>query len=281
MAAILGGLGAAVAWASTTVCSSRSSRMVGAASVVAWTALVGLTVTVPLLIAAGNPHLGSHELVLLSIGGLGNIGGLLLSYSALREGKVGLVAPIVSAEGAVAAAIALVGGDTITTGTLIALAVVSVGVMLAGAARGEDHATEGRQTAPIALAVGAALSFGVSLYATGRIGHSLPLAWAVLPPRVVGVLVVAIPLIAAQRLQLTRRAVPLLVASGCTEVAGFAAFSAGARHDVAIAAVLASLFGAIAALAARVLFAERLTRPQVTGVSVTIAGVVALGVLQA
>jgi len=79
MAAILGGLGAAVAWASTTVCSSRSSRMVGAASVVAWTALVGLTVTVPLLIAAGNPHLGSHELVLLSIGGLGNIGGLLLS----------------------------------------------------------------------------------------------------------------------------------------------------------------------------------------------------------
>jgi multidrug transporter EmrE-like cation transporter len=30
-----------------------------------------------------------------------------------------------------------------------------------------------------------------------------------------------------------------------------------------------------------VLFSERLTRPQVAGVSVTIAGVVALGVLQA
>jgi multidrug transporter EmrE-like cation transporter len=45
--------------------------------------------------------------------------------------------------------------------------------------------------------------------------------------------------------------------------------------------VLASLFGAFAALIARVLFSERLTRPQVTGVTVTIAGVVALGVLQA
>jgi drug/metabolite transporter (DMT)-like permease len=280
MTAILGGLGAAVAWASTTLCSSRSSRMVGAASVVAWTAIVGLALTIPLLLAAGNPHLGSHELVLLAIGGIGNIGGLLLSYSALREGQVGLVAPIVSAEGAVAAAIAIAGGDTVQAGTLIALAVVTVGVVLAGAARGDNHA-DGRHAAPIALAVGAALSFGVSLYATGRIGHTLPVAWAVLPPRIVGVLVVAIPLVAAQRLQLTRRAVPLVVASGCTEVAGFAAFSAGARHDVAIAAVLASLFGAFAALIARVLFAERLTRPQVTGVTVTVAGVVALGLLQA
>jgi drug/metabolite transporter (DMT)-like permease len=280
MTAILGGLGAAVAWASTTLCSSRSSRMVGAASVVAWTALVGLAITIPLLVAAGDPHLGSHEIVLLAIGGVGNIAGLLLSYTALREGKVGLVAPIVSAEGAVAAAIALAGGDTIQTGTLIALAVVTVGVVLAGAARGEDHA-DGRNMAPIVLAVGASLSFGVSLYATGRIGHTLPVAWAVLPPRIVGVLVVAIPLIAAQRLQLTRRALPLVVASGCTEVAGFAAFAAGARRDVAIAAVLASLFGAIAALTARVLFAERLTRPQMIGVTVTVAGVVALGLLQA
>jgi drug/metabolite transporter (DMT)-like permease len=280
MTAILGGLGAAVAWASTTLCSSRSSRMVGAASVVAWTALVGLAITIPLLVAAGDPHLGSHEIVLLAIGGVGNIAGLLLSYSALREGKVGLVTPIVSAEGAIAAAIALAGGDTIETGTLIALAVVTVGVVLAGAARGEDHA-DGRNMAPIVLAVGASLSFGVSLYATGRIGHTLPVAWAVLPPRIVGVLVVAIPLIAAQRLQLTRRALPLVVASGCTEVAGFAAFAAGARRDVAIAAVLASLFGAIAALTARVLFAERLTRPQMIGVTVTVAGVVALGLLQA
>lgn len=280
MAAILGGLGAAVAWASTTLCSSRSSRMVGPASVVAWTALVGLTVTIPLLIAAGNPHIGAHELVLLSIGGVGNIGGLLLSYTALREGPVGLIAPIVSTEGAVAAAIAIAGGDPVTTGTLIALAVVVVGVVLAGAVRSENAAGE-RHVAPILLAAAAALSFGVSLYATGRIGHTLPVAWAVLPPRVVGVLVIALPLIAMRGLRLTRPALPLVVASGCCEVAGFAAFSAGARHDVAVAAVLASLFGAVAAVIARILFAERLTRPQVTGVTVTIAGVVALGVLQA
>jgi drug/metabolite transporter (DMT)-like permease len=280
MTAILGGLGAAVAWASTTLCSSRSSRMVGPASVVAWVALIGLAITVPLLIVAGDPQLGSRELVLLAIGGIGNIGGLLLSYSALRDGPVGLVAPIVSAEGAVAATIAIAGGDPIATGPLIALVVVAVGVVLAGAVRSERGAgiTHGL---PILLAGGAALSFGASLYATGRIGHTLPVAWAVLPPRLLGVLVIAIPLIVRGRLRLTRPALPLVAASGATEVLGFAAFSAGARHDVAVAAVLASLFGAVAALIARVVFAERLTRPQATGVTVTIAGVVALGVLQA
>jgi drug/metabolite transporter (DMT)-like permease len=280
MAAIFGGLGAAVAWASTTLCSSRSSRMIGPTSVVAWTAMIGLTVTIPLLIAAGDPHLGSHEVVMLTIGGVGNIGGLLLSYTALRDGPVGLVAPIVSTEGAVAATIAIAGGDTVTTGTLIALFVIVVGVVLAGAVRSQ-HGAGDKHVATILLAAGAALSFGASLYATGRIGHSLPVAWAVVPPRIVGVLVIALPLIATGALRLTRPAIPLLAASGCTEVAGFAAFSAGARHDVAVAAVLASLFGAVAAVIARVLFAERLTRPQLTGVTVIIAGVVALGVLQA
>jgi drug/metabolite transporter (DMT)-like permease len=280
MAAILGGLGAAVAWASTTLCSSRSTRMVGAASVVAWTALIGLVLTIPLLIAAGDPHLGSREIALLTIGGVGNITGLLLSYTALREGKVGLVAPIVSTEGAVAATIAILGGDTVGRGTLIALGVVVVGIVLAGAVRSAPGAGAAHATS-ILLACGAALAFGVSLYATGRIGHTLPVAWAVVPPRIVGVVAYALPLIARGALRLTRPALPLLVASGATEVLGFAAFSAGARHDVAVAAVLASLFGAVAAVLARVLFAERLTRPQVTGVTVIAAGIVALGLLQA
>jgi drug/metabolite transporter (DMT)-like permease len=208
------------------------------------------------------------------------VAGLLLSYTALRDGPVGLVAPIVSAEGALAAAIAIVAGDPVTAGTLIALAVVATGVILAGAARGEAG-EERASLAPLLLACAAALSFGASLYATGHLGRTVPVAWAVLPPRLVGVLVIALPLVAMRRLRLTRPAVPLLLASGCAEVLGFASFAAGARRDVAVAAVLASLFGAIALVAARVLFNERLTRPQVTGVSIVLAGVVALGVLRA
>jgi drug/metabolite transporter (DMT)-like permease len=280
MAGILGGLGAAVAWACSTLCSSRSSRMIGPASVLAWVALIGLVVTAPLLAAAGNPHLGGHEILLLAIGGAGNVGGLLLTYEALRHGPVGLVAPILSTEGALAAVIAIASGDPATTGALVALGVVAIGVALAAAARG-DAGAQSATGRPALLACAAALSFGASLYATGRVGQDIPAAWAVLPPRLIGTLVIALPLIAARRLRLTRPALPLLAVSGCAEVVGFLLYAAGARDDVAVAAVLASLFGAVAAVIARFLFAERLTRGQQTGVAITVAGVVALGVLQA
>ena len=88
----------------------------------------------------------------------------------------------------------------------------------------------------------------------------LPIAWAVAPPRILGVLLVFIPLAATLRLQVTRPALPLVVIAGIAEVVGFALFAVGSRHGVAVAAVLASQFAAIAAVAAYFLFRERLTR---------------------
>ena len=64
MIAILGGLGAAVAWAISTLCSSRSSRMIEPTSVAAWIMLVGLVIAVPpavLCIAFGRIVAGSWE----------------------------------------------------------------------------------------------------------------------------------------------------------------------------------------------------------------------------
>ena len=55
MLAILGGLGAAIAWAATTLCASRSSRMIGPLSVLSWVMVVGLLVTLPGALAQGVP----------------------------------------------------------------------------------------------------------------------------------------------------------------------------------------------------------------------------------
>jgi drug/metabolite transporter (DMT)-like permease len=131
------------------------------------------------------------------------------------------------------------------------------------------------------FAVGAALAFGVSLYGTGRLSADLPIAWLVLPARITGVLAVALPLLAAGRLTMTRRAAPLVVAAGLCEVLGFVSFALGARDGIAVAAVLASQFAAIAAIAAFVLFGERLARIQVAGVAAIVAGVAVLSALQA
>jgi drug/metabolite transporter (DMT)-like permease len=132
----------------------------------------------------------------------------------------------------------------------------------------------GRRGALLALA--AAGAFGVGLYATGRAGADLPVAWVVLPARAIGVLVVTIPLALTSRLELTRRALPLVVASGLAEVLGFASFAVGARHGIAVSAVLASQFAVIAAVGAYLLFGERLGRVQLIGVVLTVVGVALL-----
>jgi drug/metabolite transporter (DMT)-like permease len=95
------------------------------------------------------------------------------------------------------------------------------------------------------------------------------------------VVLVTIPLAVTARLRMTRGAAPLVVASGLLEVGGLVAFTIGARHGIAVAAVLGSQFAAIAAVAAFVLFRERLARVQVVGVAVIAVGVAVLTALQA
>ena len=279
MIAILGGLGAAIAFSVSMLASSRSSRLIGADSVVAWVMVVGLAVALPAALWDGVPaQHGAATIGWLAVAGCGNVGGLLLGYSALRVGRVGIVAPITSTEGAIAALIAVGAGEHLAPLSGVMLAVIACGVALAGAAR---DAVVPRETRAILLAVAAAIAFGAGLYATGRISARMPIPWAVLPARLVGVLVVAVPLALTSRLRLTRRALPLVVASGVAEVAGFASFAVGARHGIAVSAVLASQFAAISAVAAYLLFHERLVRLQIAGVVLVLVGVAVLSAAQA
>jgi drug/metabolite transporter (DMT)-like permease len=282
--AVLGGLAAACVWAVTLLCSTRATRLIGPSSVVAWVMLVGLVVTLPAAVAAGLPDLDGRSIALLLVAGCGNVLGLLLVYSALRTGKVGIVGPIVSTEGAIAAVLAVVAGESVAAGTGATLALIVLGIVLAGI----DRETEAEAAVPrrlladsTALAVVAAFCFGASIYATGRVSEDVPIAWAVLPPRVIGVVAVAIPLLVTSRIALTRPAVPFVVAAGICEVAGFALFALGARHGIAVTAVLASQFAGIAAVAAYVLFGERLTRVQVAGAVAIATGVALITWLQA
>jgi drug/metabolite transporter (DMT)-like permease len=276
--AVLGGFGAAACWATATLCASRSTRMIGAWSVLAWVMLVGFVVVTPFVVARGIPNaLGKSELVWLVLSGAGNVGGLLFAYKALRVGKVSIVAPITSTEGAIAAVIAVVTGETLGAGAGLMLVVIVVGVALAGMGPGGGSGDPLRATL---FAACAAACFGVSLYATGRASDVLPLVWAVFPARLLGVVAVALPLALTRRLRLTRKAVPLVVTSGLCEVLGFASYALGARHGIAVAAVLASQFAALAAVAAYFLFHERLTRVQLSGIVTIAVGVAVLTAIQ-
>ena len=285
MIAIVGGLATAVLWATTLLGSARSARLIGSWSTLGWVMLIGLVVTLPFVVAAPPVTFTERELILLTAAGIANSGGLLLVYTALRRGKVAVVGPIVSTEGAIGATLAVIAGDPISGPALAILGLIAVGVVMAAIDRrdrgpeAETATVSATGTALIALA-GAGL-FGINLFATGQIASDLPLAWAVLPARVAGVIGVTIPLVLMRRLHLTRPAVPFVVLVGICEVLGTATYAWGARDSTAIAAVIASQFAAIAAIFAFVVWGERLSRIQVVGVVTIAIGVALLAAFQA
>lgn len=294
MIPILFGLATAVLWAATLLGSARSSRLIGSWSTLAWVMLVGLVVSVPLVLFTAGPVAFSQDDVLhLVVAGIANSAGLLLVYTALRRGKVGVVGPIVSTEGAIGATLAIIlGGDPVTVISVVLLAVITIGVVMSATEPTPQPASEAAVADPgsrvaipnaaatAAIALGGAILFGVNLYATGRIATELPIAWAILPARVAGVIGVTLPLILIRRLRLARPAVPLVICVGLAEMAGVATYSLGARESAAITSVIASQFAGIAAIVAFLLFGERLGRLQVAGVIVIAIGVASLAAAQ-
>ena len=100
------------------------------------------------------------------VSGLGNVAGLFLEYSALRRGKVGIVTPVTSTEGAIAAVLAVAAGEALGVAPGGLLAIVALGVVLAGVAP-EEPTSDQRRSGAFWLAVLAALSFGIGIFANG------------------------------------------------------------------------------------------------------------------
>ena len=235
--AILGGLAAAVLWSAATLCSSRSSRMLGSLVVLAWVMAIGTVVGLPLALATPLPTtFDPFVLVLLLLAGLCYCVGLMLAYMALTIGKVSIVAPIVATEGAVAAVIAIALGDTVGLAAGVALAVIATGVVMSSAERSttdvpvgdielvadaldgplpEPTAAPGpmTHTPPMApgdlrksalFAIGAALIFGIGLVASGRAAGVLPPVWVAFAARAIGVVIITLPILLSGRLRATR-----------------------------------------------------------------------------
>lgn len=307
MLAILGGLGAALCWATSSMAAARSARLIGSWATVGWVMLIGVLIAVPATIVGGaGANLTPEALTLLGISGAGNVVGLLLAYTAFKAGKVAVIAPIISTEGAMGAVISIALGEQVGIAAAIVLTAIAIGVILASSGRDEPAVAEPGGLAasgpaalgptPVAaaaavgpghpgrkatlIAVAAALAFGINLYASARIGATLPLVWSILPARLGGFVFVVLPLLLTGRLRLTREALPLVALVAVTELVGTAVFAFGARDGIAVAAVTSSQFGAIAAVVSVVAFGERLRRIQLVGIVAIAVGVALLAAIQ-
>lgn len=288
MLPIVAGVVTALSFAVSVLASARASRAAGSQQTVAGVMLVGTVLVLPFALVASPLPVGLAKpietILIAALSGAANVVGLLFAYAAYRIGAVGVVSTIGSSEGAIAAVISVLAGQTLAPGSGAALAVVAVGVVLAATSGGgelEEGVTIDRRRSLRAagLATCSAGLFGFGLFTTGYVSATLPAAWVILPGRLIGIAAVAVPLLVTGRLHAPRSAIPVIILTGVVEIVGMTMFTIGARDDIAITAVLASMFAPIAAVAAFVLFRERLAPRQVLGVVLVVVGIAILGVL--
>ena len=290
MLPIVAGILTAMCFAVSTLASARASRLAGSAPTVAGVMIVGAILIVPVALTVSplpaSAPLPVEALALAALAGAANVGGLLLAYAAYRIGAVGIISTIGSTEGAIAGVISVLAGQTLAPGSGPALAVVAFGVILAATSGGGEveegvAITRAQSLRAAGLAACAACLFGSGLFVTGHVSMTLSATWIILPGRLVGVLLLAVPLLLLGRLHVPRVAIPFMLVTGFVEVVGFATFAAGARENIALTSVLTSTFAPVAAVAAFVLFRERLAPRQILGIVFVVAGVAILGVFTA
>lgn len=242
-----------------------------------------LIAAVPAALALASATPSPGTVALMAVAGVGNVVGLLAEFQALRSGRVSVVVPIVSAEGAVAAAITAVAGEPVAALTWLVLTAIVVGVVVVGTGEGpgdDAGAVRAATAAPwvtVALSIVAAASFGAGIYAQGRIGAELPLGLAVLAAPLAGFLLLVVPRGMSGALRLRPwRPVLLAIGVGVVEIVGIALYTIGARETIAVTAVLSSQFAAVSVLLAFVLFGERMRRRQTAGLVVIALGVAVL-----
>ena len=280
MIAILGGLGAAVCWAITSVFAQRASRVVGELSTFAWAAVIGFCIAaVPAAVALSSSPPGTGTLVRLGCSGVLNVVGLTAQFGALRRGSVSVVVPIASSEGAIAALIAAIAGSHLRPGGWVALAVLLLGILITAGSQWSDDDGSKETLVPVGMAVFAALCFGAGIFLLGKGGQHAPLALAVVPPSLMGVLLVSLPMASTGRLASPRSSLGWLLGVGAAEIVGFVSYVLGARHSVPIAAVLSAQYATISVLVGITILRERLVTAQAIGLLLTIGGVAFLSVL--
>ena len=278
MIAVVAGLLTAVIWALATLSAARAGRIVGPLPAIGWVMLIGVAFSIPLL-ALDQPSAptGAGNLIWLAVAGLAYVAGMVLGFSALAGGKIPVIAPILSTEGAIAATIAILAGEAVAMPFIVMLAVLTGGVFLTAFEPGSYDVATPRHDARryVTLAVLGAAAFGVGLYATGRAADSVPLTWLAAAGRLFGVVLITLPLVATRRLRFAWAALPFLLFSGAVEVLGMLTFAWGARESIAVTAILAAQFAVIAAVLAHAM-GERIVARQWVGILIVAASVTAV-----
>ncbi|MFD5896418.1 MULTISPECIES: EamA family transporter [unclassified Streptomyces] len=211
---------------------------------------------------------------------------MLAFYKALALGPMGVVSPLGSIGVAVPVGVGIVVGERPGLLQLAGIAVAVAGIVLAG---GPELRGAAVQRQAIALTLVAAIGFGAVMALIAEASTSITgLFLALFVQRVTNVAVGGTALFVSVRrgaralpeeggFQVIRAALPALAFVGLADVAANGTYSIAAQNGpVTVAAVLASLYPVITAIAARGVLKEKLRAVQAAGAGLALIGTVLL-----
>lgn len=211
---------------------------------------------------------------------------MLAFYKALALGPMGVVSPLGSIGVAVPVGVGIVVGERPGLLQLAGIAVAVAGIVLAGGPELRGAAVQRRA---IALTLVAAIGFGAVMALIAEASTSLTgLFLALFVQRVTNVAVGGTALYVSVRrgaralpedggFRVIRAALPALAFVGLADVAANGTYSIAAQNGpVTVAAVLASLYPVITAVAARGVLKEKLRAVQAAGAGLALIGTVLL-----
>ena len=268
-------LGASLAWGVGDFFGPLISRTVGVLPVLMWAQIGGVaSLAVAVAIRAqGPPGWG----VLYAIGAsFGGMLGLYAYYRGMNTGTMSVVAPIAGVSAVIPVIFGIATGDHPSVPQVAGIAAALAGVGLASI---EHHEGRRRVAAGVGLALFAACGFGFYfpwMHAAGKVDFW----WASAVFRTTALLLVATA-ITSRRIdvRLSPRLAAIAVGAGIVDTVGNVCFAASSQHGlVSLTAVLASLYPIVTVLLAASLLHERVAPLQRTGIALTLAGVVLIGV---
>jgi drug/metabolite transporter (DMT)-like permease len=267
-------LGSSVVWGVADFSGGSLTKRLPAFAVTVVSQSAGLVVLVVAVTVRGD--LGGRSFLLGVLAGIGGGAGLAAFYRALSLGTMSVVSPIAACGAVVPFAISLATGERPSTLALAGAAFALGGAVLASL--DERRASSPERARAVALAAAAALALGLFVYFLGlgsREGDALSTLFAAR----VGSLALLVTLAFARRapLRLARSSLGAVALVGVADVSANALFAfASGRGLLALVSVLGSLYPVVTVLLAHVVLGERLTRPQQLGVTIALAGVVAI-----
>jgi drug/metabolite transporter (DMT)-like permease len=263
---------AAVIWGSTDFAGGSAAKRLGSAAVLLLSTTLALPVLVVVTVLSGDLRADDGVVGWGVLAGISGSLGITCLYQGLATGVMGVVAPISGTAVIVPVVVGVASGDELSALQAVALVVAIVGIVLTGGPQVRAFRSGGHR--PVLWALAAAVLLGFTFVSLAE-GASTSAATTITVQRAVYVLVTAaVVVLARQVARPTRTEMLPLAVIGAGDLTANALFALASREgELAVVAVLASLYPVTTVLLARRLQHERLQRLQVIGVIAAVLGV--------